>query len=143
VRVGQALNGGDHIATIVDPSTEPEVMAFLPGTDLPRLRVGQTLQVELGGYKKVRELATITSVGKEVIGAEAAARYVGAQQADAFKLQGGNFVIVRAKLPSKTFQTEHRTYYYHHGMTATTEVKVVSKPFLVSLLPALEKYFPD
>lgn len=143
VRVGQAVNVGDFIATIVDPGTEPEVMALLPGSDLPRLRIGQTLQLQLDGYKKVPLEATVTAVGNEVIGAEAAMRYVGQQQADQFKLQGGNYVIVRAKLPSRTFETEHRTYYFHHGMIGQTEVKVASKPFLVSLIPALEKYIPD
>ena len=46
-------------------------------------------------------------------------------------------------MPKRTFITEQREYHYFHGMPATTEVKVQSKPFLVTLLPALEKYFPD
>jgi hypothetical protein len=46
-------------------------------------------------------------------------------------------------MPSRTFKTEHNTYNYHHGMHAKVEVKVQSKPFLVTLLPALEKYLPD
>lgn len=145
VQQGQALQVGDHIAQIVDPATEPEVIAFLPGKDRPRLKVGQTLQVELGGYKKIRELATITSVSNEVIGGNEAAKVLGQQLADALKLQGGggNYVIVKARLPKRTFETENRTYYYHHGMLAVTEVKIQSKPFLVTLLPALEKYLPD
>ncbi|MEO8699072.1 MAG: HlyD family efflux transporter periplasmic adaptor subunit [Kofleriaceae bacterium] len=143
IQLGQALQAGDHILTIVDPGTEPEVVAFLPGTDRPRLRVGQTLQVQLGGYKKIRELATITSIGNEIVGGNEAARFLGAQQQDTFKLQGGSFVIVKARLPSRTFQTEHRTYYYFHGMQAVTEVKIQSKPFLVTLLPAIEKYLPE
>ena len=35
------------------------------------------------------------------------------------------------------------TLYFHHGMQAKTEVKLVDKPFLVTLLPALEKYIPE
>jgi multidrug resistance efflux pump len=146
IQVGQPLNAGDHVLTIVEPDTWPEIIAFLPGKDRPRLRNGQTLQVELGGYKKIRELATITSVGNEVVGGNEAARFLGATQADALKLQGmqgNNWVIVKARLPSRTFQTDHRTYHYFHGMQAVTEVKIQSKPFLVTLLPALEKYLPD
>jgi hypothetical protein len=41
------------------------------------------------------------------------------------------------------FTTEHHSYYYHQGMMAKTEVKIASKPFLVTLLPALGKYLPD
>jgi multidrug resistance efflux pump len=143
IQLGQALQAGDHILTLVDPGTEPEVVAFLPGKDRPRLRVGQQLQVELGGYKKIRELATITSIGNEIVGGNEAARFLGAQQQDTFKLQGGSFVIVKARLPSRTFKTEHRTFFYYHGMPAVTEVKIQSKPFLITLLPALEKYLPE
>ncbi len=143
VQMGQLLQPGDHILTIVEPGAEPEVIAFLPGKDRPRLRKGMTLQVELGGYTKIRELAIITSVGNENIGGNEAARYLGAQLADSLKLQGGSFVIVKARLPTRTFKTEHRTFRYYHGMLAQTEVKIQSKPFLVTLLPALEKYLPD
>jgi hypothetical protein len=53
---------------------------------------------------------------------------------------GGNWVIVKAKLPSRAFVADKRTNYYHHGLTAKTEVKIQSKPCLVTLLPALDKY---
>ena len=62
--------------------------------------------------------------------------------ADAVKLPQGSYVWVRSKLP-KTFKTQHNTWFYHHGMPAKTEVKIQEKPFLVTLLPALEKYLPD
>jgi hypothetical protein len=54
-----------------------------------------------------------------------------------------SWITVRARLPERTFKTEHNTYHYHHGMHAKVEVKILSKPFLVTLLPALEKYLPD
>lgn len=145
VRPGNLMQPGDHILTIVEGGkTEPEVIAFLPATDRPRLIIGMPLQVELAGYTKSREIATITFVSPEAIGSNEAAKYVGATIADALKIpQGGSYVIVRARLPGRTFQTEHHTFSYHHGMQAKTEVKIASKPFLVSLLPALEKYIPE
>ena len=101
------------------------------------------LQVELSGYTKVREVVEITYVGTEVIGGNEAARFIGTDLADTLKqLQGGSFVIVKARLPS-TFKTDRKTLRYHHGMPAGTEVKIQSKPFLVSLLPVLEKYLPN
>ena len=58
-------------------------------------------------------------------------------------LQAGTWITVRARLPSSTFKAEHSTYNYHHGMHAKVEVKVRSKPFLITLLPALEKYLTE
>lgn len=139
VHVSQGLTLGDHILSIVDPGTQPEVIAFLPGTDRPRLRAGMDLQVALDGYTKGREAAKIKSVSKEAMGAQAVRAEIGPELADALKLDG-SYVIVRATLPSRTFKTEHRTYRYYHGMPAKTEVRIESKRFLVTLLPMLEKY---
>jgi len=143
VRPGQPLQPGEPIATVLQRGAEPEIFAFLPSKDRPRLRTGQTLQIELIGYTKTRELATITYVGTEAIGANEAAKVVGPTLADSLKLGGGSYVLVKARLPSRTFKTEHSTLNYHHGLPTKTEVKISEKPFLVTLLPALEKYLPD
>ena len=143
VKDGDLLNPGHHILTIVEPGTEPMILAFLPGKDRPRFRKHMKLQVELVGFTKTREIASIDSVGTEIVGGEEAARYIGTQLADSLKLQGGNYVIVKARLPGRTFKSDHKTMNYHHGLQAKTEVKVQSKPFLVTLLPALEKYLPE
>ena len=68
---------------------------------------------------------------------------VGLPAADGSKALRRHPEWIRAKLPGKSFKTQHRTFWYHHGMQAKTEVKIQSKPFLVTLLPALEKYLPD
>lgn len=143
VKDGDLLNPGSHILTIVEPGTEPEILAFLPGKDRPRVRKNMKIQVELVGFTKTREMATIETVGTEIVGGEEAARFIGSQLADSLKLQGGNYVIVKGRLPGRTFKAEHKTMNYHHGLMAKTEVKVSSKPFLVTLLPALEKYLPE
>lgn len=143
VRVGNPLSPGEPIATIVEPGAWPEVIAFLPSKDRPRLRTGQKLQVALAGFTKSREIATITAVGSEAIGSNESAKLIGPTLADALKLPvGGSYVVVRARLPRRTFKTDHHVLHFHHGMLALTEVKIMEKPFLVSLLPALEKYVP-
>ncbi|HTR50586.1 MAG TPA: HlyD family efflux transporter periplasmic adaptor subunit [Kofleriaceae bacterium] len=141
IRVGGALQFGEPILTIVAPGTEPELWAFLPGSDRPRLHPGMDLQVDLTGYTKSRENAKIYDVGRDVIGAAEARHTLGAEIADAVKLSqdGGAYVIVKARLPAREFKTEHHTYHYHQGMPAKTEVRVESKRFLVTLLPDLEK----
>jgi membrane fusion protein (multidrug efflux system) len=138
VRAGNALLPGDHILTLVAPGAEPIVIAFLPGQDRPRLRTGMTLQVDLRGYNKVREPAVIVEVGTEVIGPTEARRTVGAQVADSLKLEGP-VVIVRARLPARTFVADNHRYHFHDGMVGTGEVEVESKPFVVTLIPSLEK----
>jgi membrane fusion protein (multidrug efflux system) len=138
VRVGNALMPGDHILTLVAPGAEPAVLAFLPGQDRPRLRPGMTLQLDLRGYTKVREVAIITDVGSEVIGPTEARRTVGAQVGDSLDLRGP-VVIVRARLRSRTFTADHHTYHFHDGMVGVGEVEVESKPFLVTLVPSLER----
>lgn len=140
---GKMVQAGERILTIVDPGAEPEIVCFLPGKDRPRLHTGMELQVAISGYTKTPDYVKITQVGSEVVGGGEAARILGTELSESLakQLQGGNFVVVRARL-AKTFKTDHETLRYHHGMTAQTEVKIKDKPFLVSLLPALEKYVP-
>ncbi len=143
VHQGTQLNPGDSVAQIIDPNTEPVVWSFLPGTDRPRIHTEQILQIELPGYNKVREKAVITGVNPEVVGGNEASRYIGAELADALKLEGSTYTLVKARLPSRQFIAQKQKLFYYHGMLVGTEVKVQSKPFLVTLLPALEKYLPD
>ncbi len=141
IHPGSPLEFGAPILTIIAPGTEPEVWAYLPGSDRPRLREGQDLQVELTGYQKGREKATIYDVGRSSTGAAEARRSIGPELADALKLgDGGTFTLVKAKLPHRTFTVKGRTYNYHPGMPAKTEVRVENKRFIVTLVPALEKY---
>lgn len=142
IQAGSALEFGAPILTIVAPGTEPEVWAYLPGSDRPRLRVGQKLQVELIGYQKGREEATIYEVAQSSTGATEARRSLGPVLADSLKLDpnGGSYTLVKAKLPHRTFTVKGRTFNYHPGMPAKTEVRVENKRFLVTLVPGLEKY---
>jgi hypothetical protein len=48
-------------------------------------------------------------------------------------------VLVKARLPRRTFEAQHHTYHFHNGLRGTGEVKVEEKPFLITLIPALEK----
>jgi multidrug resistance efflux pump len=142
---GVAVQLGSYVMQITDENSEIEVLAFLPGKDGPRVREKMELQLELDGYKKARALGSITHVQADAVSGTEAAKLAGDMLVEsvAKELQSGQWITVRARLPARTFKTEHRTYHYHHGMHANAEVKVLSKPFLVTLLPALEKYLPD
>jgi multidrug resistance efflux pump len=138
VRNGAALGVGDHVLTLLHRDAEPTALVFLPGQDRPRLRRGQIIQIDLGGYTKIRERATIVEVGAEVIGPNEARRALGQKNADAVPLTGP-VVMVRVKLPTPTFKVGRNTFRYHDGMPLRGEVKVENKAFLVSLIPALER----
>jgi membrane fusion protein (multidrug efflux system) len=145
IKEGAGVQLGSYVMQITDENSEIEALAFLPGKDLPRIREKMALQLELEGYTKARAIATITHVQADAISATEAAKLAGDMLAEsvAKDLQTGTWIAVRARMPSRTFKTEHSTFNYHHGMHAKVEVKVQSKPFLVTLLPALGKYLPD
>ena len=48
-------------------------------------------------------------------------------------------VLVKAKLTKRTFEAQHHTYHFHNGLHGNGEVKIEEKPFLVTLIPAIEK----
>ncbi|MEO7729346.1 MAG: HlyD family efflux transporter periplasmic adaptor subunit, partial [Kofleriaceae bacterium] len=145
VKEGVAVQLGSYVMQITDENSEIEVLAFLPGADGPRIRETMPLQLELDSYTKARAIATITRVQSDAVSGTEAAKLGGDMLSESIakELQQGTWIAVRARLPSRTFKAEHSTYNYHHGMHAKVEVKIRSKPFLVTLLPALEKYLPE
>ena len=143
IRVGEGktVNFGDPICTVVPPGTEPKLWAFLPGSDIARLKNGQTLQVELNGYQKTRERAKIYSITKGVSGSALARAQLGPELADSLKLaQEASYVLVKAKLGKNFFRAKGKKYWFHHGMPSKNEVRVEDKRFITTLLPSLEKY---
>lgn len=144
IELNKMINPGEELLSIVAPGTDPEIVAFLPGRDRPRLRLGMLMQVELVGFTKARENIKITSIASDAISGDEIQRLIlGPAQAGAFRqLSGANWVIVRGKLDRSTFRAENETNRYHHGLQTKVEVKTKDKPFLVTLLPAIEKYVP-
>jgi len=141
VQVGTALQFGDPVLTIVAEGTEPELWAFMPGNDKPQIHAGQELQIDFINYKTARAKAPIYELGTAAMSAGAARKLVGLELADALKLPNeGSFILVKARMPARTFKVKGQTLTYAHGMTAMTEVRIESKRFLVTLLPDLEKW---
>jgi membrane fusion protein (multidrug efflux system) len=146
VKEGVALQLGGYVLQITDENSEIEVLGFLPSKDSPRIRETMGMQLDLDGYKKARVIGTITHVQSDAVSGSEAAKLGGEILAESIAkdLQAGTtWITIRARLPSRTFRTERSTYRYHHGMHATVEIKIQSKPFLATLLPAVEKYLPD
>jgi multidrug efflux pump subunit AcrA (membrane-fusion protein) len=141
IRPGAGLSLSDPILQIVEPGAEPEVWAFLPGTDRPRFHVGQELQVSLTGFKMTNVKPKIYAVGRDVIGYTEVKRTLGPEIADGLHLaQDASYVIVKAKLPGRTFKSDHKEFRFHQGMAAKAEVLTDEKRFLARLFPSVEKY---
>ncbi|HEX7842801.1 MAG TPA: HlyD family efflux transporter periplasmic adaptor subunit, partial [Kofleriaceae bacterium] len=147
VKEGVAVQLGGYVMQITDENSEIEVLAFLPSKDSPRIREKMDLQLELDGYTKARVIGAITHVQPDAVSGTEAAKLGGDMLVESIarELQAGTgtWITARAHLPSRTFKAEHNTYHYHHGMHAKVEVKIQSKPFLVTLVPGLQKYLPE
>ena len=149
VKEGVAVQPGSYVMQITDENSEIEVLAFLPSKDSPRIREKMEMQLALDGYTKARVKGTITHVQADAVSGTEAAKLGGDMLAESIarELQASTltttWTTARARLPARTFKAEHNTYHYHHGMHAKVEVKIQSKPFLVTLLPGLQKYLPE
>jgi len=131
VSVGQKVEAGKVVARVARKGV-PEglsVLAFLPGSDRPRLHAGQLLRMTLPGYRGAEVEAQVFGIGSEVMGAnEAKARYLADRLGDSVPIQG-SVIVVEAKLP-KTFVSDGRTYEFHDGMVGSSEVRLQSKTVL-------------
>ncbi len=140
VRQGMLVGPGEHVVTIEKDKSKPKIVAFLPGSDLPQLKKGMKLRLELAGYNTPTIFATVEEIGQEVIGPREAARYLGMSKADAAPV-GGAVVVVVASLPVETFEFEDQPYRFHDGMPGSAEVEINSESILYALVPGLRKLF--
>ena len=95
------------------------------------------MRLEISGYRYAYQKLTVDQVGDEVIGPAEAGRTLGPALAGAVQVTGP-VVLVKAKLPARTFQAEGKTYRYHNGLQGTAEVRVRSERILWTLLPGLK-----
>lgn len=138
IRPGQHLQPGDAIMSLINDNSDMRVIVLLPGSDRPQLRPGMVLRLELRGYRYAYQQLVIESVSDDVVGPTAARRYLGSRVADTLAI-GGPVVLVTARLPSRTFEADGETYYYHDGMLASGEVRVRSERIITALIPGLKK----
>jgi len=136
---GQRVDPGKPVAS-VGKKDVPEglsVVAFLPGGDRPRLRVGQSMRITLPGYRGAVVETTVRAISTDALGAnEAKARYLQDQVGDSIPLHG-SVVVVEGPLP-KTFEADDNTYELHDGMIGLTEVQLESKTVLETAIPGLD-----
>ena len=132
VRPGQRVEPGDVVSSIADATGAVEVVAFLPGSDRPRVQPGQRMRLALTGYRDGNQDLTVGAVAGEAMGPEEARRYLGRIAGDV-QLRGP-VVLVRADLGAE-FVADRVRYRYIDGMSGTVEVKVATERVLDALLP--------
>jgi membrane fusion protein (multidrug efflux system) len=139
VRLGQAVEPGDIVASITGDVGSLEVIALLPGADRPQLAPGMTLRFELMGYRYAYRALTIDTVSADVLSPAEARRLLGPEVAEDLPLNGP-VVVVKAKLPTGEFEVDGRTLQYHDGMPGSADVQVRSEPIVYALIPGLRRF---
>lgn len=136
----QRVQAGGVIASVAR-TDQPEglsVIAFLPGSDRPRLHAKQKMRLSLPGYRNVHFDMEVLAISSEVLGAkEASARYLGERLADSVGV-AGTVVVVEGRLASAKFETEGESFELHDGMTGRAEVQLESRSVIESILPGLD-----
>ncbi|MEO7729633.1 MAG: HlyD family efflux transporter periplasmic adaptor subunit, partial [Kofleriaceae bacterium] len=138
VRNGQRVEPGTVVLTIVehDSAEGIKVIAFLPGSERPRLRAHQPMRLTLPGYRGAHMVTEVRAIS-EVLGAsEARARFLGERLGDSLPL-AGTVVVVEARLTSPEFEADGEKFQLHDGMIGIAEVQMQSRSLLQSLIPGL------
>lgn len=141
VRTGQRVDAGTTLMSIVeeDATEAISVLAFVPGSERPRLRPHQQLTLTLPGYRGARVTADVVAVSGEVLGAnEARSRYLGDRVGDSLPLRG-TVVVVEAKLSRPTFEADGQRYQLHDGMIGTAEIRLGSRTLFEMFIPGLQQ----
>jgi multidrug resistance efflux pump len=141
IQPGQFLPAGSRVAALVGDDAPVYLLAFLPGYYRPYLRPGMSLRVELSGFRHDYREVPIESVGDEIIGPGELKRYLGPDLEGAIQVEGP-IVLVRARLPSRTFMRHGRELGFFEGMPAHAEVAVRAEPIVLTLIPGLKALFP-
>ena len=141
VRPGQPLTPGEVVLTLQAELQEPSIVAVFPGHYRPLIQIGMPLRLELEGYRYAYQRLTVDGITDEVFGPAEARRLLG-PGGDTVPLSGP-VVLVTARLPSDTFESDGRRYAYHDGISGRAEIRVRSERLITTLVPALETVLPS
>jgi multidrug efflux pump subunit AcrA (membrane-fusion protein) len=139
IRPGQLLASGDMVLTLADEDRAAySVVALVPGQFRPMIRQGMPLRFELEGYPQVARTLAVEEVADEVVGPQEVRRYLGQELGDALAVQG-SLVLVRARLPERTFDFEGERYLYYDGIPGRADVRVRRMRLLELIFPGLRE----
>ncbi|WP_257448057.1 efflux RND transporter periplasmic adaptor subunit [Archangium lipolyticum] len=140
VQPSQYLTQGVSMLSLVPEDVSPTLLAFLPGHYRPYLRPGTSIRVELDGFHHEYQEVTVEQVGEQIIGPTEVGRILGPGLAGAFEFKG-SYILVRARMPAQSFESEGQVYNYFDGMPARAEARVRTETILMTLVPGLKGLF--
>ncbi|CAM3113759.1 HlyD family efflux transporter periplasmic adaptor subunit [Corallococcus sp. ZKHCc1 1396] len=141
VKAGHFLTPGVSVLSIIPEDAAPLLLALFPGSWRPQLLPGMTMRIELDGFRYEYQDVVIEQVGDQIIGPTEARRYLGPELSDALKLEG-SIVLVRARLPARTFVRDGRTFTFFDGMPVRAEARVRTESILLTLVPGIKELLP-
>jgi len=139
VRAGQRVDPGKVVLSLVEDGKSEglSVLAFLPGSERPRLRAHQHLHLNLPSYRGAKVEGEVRAVSAGALGAsDARMHYLGERFNDSLPITG-SVVVVEARLASAQFTADNQTYELHDGMIGEAEVELESRSVLETLVPGL------
>jgi membrane fusion protein (multidrug efflux system) len=136
IRAGQALEPGQHVATLLGPDSRLSLIIMLPGFFRPQLSIGQPALFEINGYPQSYQSVTLDKIADEVVGPTEVRRYLGQEIADAIPVSG-SVVLAEAQLDTPKFIADGHAYNYADGLQGRVQVRVRSVPIILHLVPGL------
>lgn len=139
VRPGQLLEPGVSVIELRGERADADIIAMLPGRYRPLIKPGTKLRFELEGFHRRTYELDIEHVGDQIVGPNEAARYLGREVADAVALNGP-VVLVKAALPSASFEADGERFQFAHGMHGKAEAIVRTEALAYAFLPGLKQW---
>jgi multidrug efflux pump subunit AcrA (membrane-fusion protein) len=141
VQPGAQLTEGDVIVSLLRKDSPLEVVAMLPGEYRPWLSTTGKLRLELQGFPYQYQELAIEEVGESLVDPRQLGPSLGVAPEERPEA-GGSVVLVRARLPSRSFESEGQRLTYFDGMRGTAEVHVRTERIATVLIPGLKRLFP-
>jgi multidrug resistance efflux pump len=132
-RAGQTVVPGENLLSLVQDDGRYHVVALLPAESAPRIRPGDTLQLQLRGDSSTYSEAQITAISEVALGPSEASRLLGRDISDAFQLTGAA-IAVRGNLSTRHWEVSDQPLSYSDGMPAIGRVRIKSRHLISSAI---------
>jgi biotin carboxyl carrier protein len=138
VAQGQRVEPGRTVLSLVERGAEEgmSVYAFLPQSDTSQIEAGQRLRFTLPGYRGAYLDLSVVAISDPMSAADARDRFLGDRFKDSVPI-AGQVVVVEARLATRTFTSDDKTYQLHDGMIGVAEVELESRSVIEALVPGL------
>ncbi len=132
---------GPALVQLGDAEAPVDIIATLPGSFRPLLARGATMRLELQGFPYQYQDLPIEELGDALVDPREVRQTWGAGLADRL-VPGTSVVVVRARVPSRSFEAQGQRLAFFQGMQGTVSVRVRSERLATTLVPGLKLLLP-